>query len=99
MPTMSSYCKAYALQDLRAYGKWVDTFEHASTAPENDIYLYVHDNFVVTEGIFVDEGIVFNDVTTEWKEYCQGILGFDVSRRHVGEAAEMDGLGDPAIEE
>jgi hypothetical protein len=40
-------------------------------------FLYLHDNFVVTDGVFVDQNIIFDDVTEGWKDYCVNILGFN----------------------
>ena len=34
-------------------------------------YVYVQRNFTVTDGIFIDENIIFSDVTPEWIEYCR----------------------------
>jgi hypothetical protein len=31
----------------------------------------VQKNFTVTDGIFVDENIIFSDVTPEWIEFCE----------------------------
>jgi len=39
-------------------------------------YYFLHDNFVVTMGIYQDENVVFDEVTAEWKEYCQASLKF-----------------------
>jgi hypothetical protein len=40
-------------------------------------YVYLHTNFTVTDGIFVDENIIFSDVTPEWIEFCRDVLGQD----------------------
>jgi hypothetical protein len=41
-------------------------------------YLYLQENFVVTDGIFIDENIVFDDVTPGWKDFCVNTLKFEV---------------------
>jgi hypothetical protein len=40
--------------------------------------LFVQENFVVTDGIFLDENIIFDDVTPEWKTFCETTLDFSV---------------------
>jgi hypothetical protein len=44
----------------------------------DDDYLYLQENFVVTDGIFIDENIVFDDVTPEWLEFCKETLKFEI---------------------
>lgn len=39
-------------------------------------YVYVQRNFTVTDGIFIDENIIFSNVTPEWIEFCRNVLGF-----------------------
>ena len=41
-------------------------------------HLYLQENFVVTDGIFIDENIIFDDVTPEWIDFCKDTLGFEV---------------------
>ena len=37
-------------------------------------YVYLQRNFTVTDGIFVDENIIFDDVTPEWIDFCRTVL-------------------------
>jgi len=30
---------------------------------------------MITDGIFIDENIIFSDVTPEWIEYCCSVMG------------------------
>jgi hypothetical protein len=41
-------------------------------------HLYLQENYVVTDGIFIDEDIIFDDVTPEWKDFCKNALKFAV---------------------
>jgi hypothetical protein len=41
-------------------------------------HLYLQENFVVTDGVFIDEHIIFDDVTPEWIDFCENTLGFEV---------------------
>jgi hypothetical protein len=44
----------------------------------DDDYFFVQESFQVTDGIFVDEHVVFADVTPEWKRFCTEELKFEV---------------------
>ncbi len=44
---------------------------------ERDI-LYLHDNYVVTDGIFKDENVVFDEVNEDWKAFCTKDLEFKI---------------------
>ena len=87
------YCKAYLVKDLRAYPGWKEevgalireteevgheTREIPRDKLEDEDILYLHDNFVVTDGIFRDEHVVFAEVTDEWKSFCHEQLAFEV---------------------
>ena len=81
MSSMSDYCKAYYLRQLRAFSGWREAPAAQTTGAqadplEDDTVLYLHDSFVVTRGIYAHEDIVFDDVTEAWKEFCSGELGF-----------------------
>jgi len=92
MRKMGSYCTAYLIQKLREFPKWTETSENArqedrqvdgkevTLAREltDDDFLYLQENFVVTDGIFIDENIIFDDVTPEWISFCQTTLGAEV---------------------
>lgn len=104
MANMGRYCKAYPIARLREYSGWVENKENARKvkreiegveieAPrdlnEGD-HLYLQENYVVTDGIFIDENIVFADVTPEWKEFSKNVLEFEVPiYEKEDEAAEM----------
>lgn len=92
MPQMGSYCKAYPIDQLRAFSGWKENTanlrkekkDNEENTPETprvlgpDDYLFVQENFVVTDGIFLDENIVFDEVTPEWKKFCEETLQFEV---------------------
>ncbi|HSR69913.1 MAG TPA: hypothetical protein VLU25_18440 [Acidobacteriota bacterium] len=44
----------------------------------DDSVLYLQENYVVTDGIFKDENIVFEEVTPEWTRFCSDILHFEI---------------------
>ena len=44
---------------------------------END-YLFLQENFTVTKGIFLDEDVVFDNVTPQWIDFCRHTLDFEI---------------------
>jgi hypothetical protein len=54
----------------------------------------LQENYVVTDGIFKDENIIFDDVTDEWKEFCTKELEFEIPEYEpieIPEAEEGEG--------
>ena len=45
-------------------------------ALEADDVLYLQENLVVTHGIALNEHVVFDDVTPEWRSFCEQTLDF-----------------------
>jgi hypothetical protein len=83
MAEMGKYCKAYLAQDLRKYSGWAENLENLRqeeaedgkeaekrTELKDDDILYLQENYVVTDGIFIDENIIFDDANDEWKAFC-----------------------------
>ena len=91
MATMGKYCKPYPLSRLRTFPGWTEKAENARKERKEvdgeevmvpreltgDELLHLQENYVVTDGIFKDENIIFEDVTPEWVTYCQKMLGFE----------------------
>lgn len=89
MTILGRYCKAYPLGQLRQFSGWTERPENArrirkevdgeiveeARALTDEDYVYVQRNFTVTDGIFEDENIIFCDVTPDWIEFCQTVLG------------------------
>jgi hypothetical protein len=73
MKRMSDYCKAFPASRFRDFPNW-----STARSVADDEVLFLHDNYLVTDGIFVDEQIVFDAVTPEWREFCRVTLGFEV---------------------
>ena len=93
MATMGKYCKAYSIQKLREFSGWAERAENArkekqkgadgkevevTRALTNNDYLYLQENYVVTDGIFKNENIIFDQVTLEWIAYCHEVLKFEI---------------------
>ena len=89
MSLNGNYCKAYQVRRLREFAGWDAGARAAKGARpegdgaaagrplEDDDVVYVQENYTVTDGIFVDGGMVFDDVTPEWVELCKTALGFE----------------------
>ena len=91
MSIVGKYCRAYQLSKLRQFPGWTEKTEEARKIRKevdgeiveeirtltDDDYVYVQRNYTVTDGIFVDENIIFSDVTPEWIEFCQNVLGHE----------------------
>jgi len=88
MSTLGKYCRAYPLSQLRQFPGWVERADEARkvrkeidgeiveavrTLTDED-YVYLQLDYTVTDGIFVNENVIFNDVTPEWIEFCQTVL-------------------------
>ena len=89
MSTLGKYCRAYPLSLFRQFRGWNEKPENARKIRkeiEGEImeiprdltdadYVYLHRDFTVTDGIFIDENIIFSDVTQEWAEFLRNALG------------------------
>ncbi|HHP7244066.1 MAG TPA: hypothetical protein ACFE0H_05195 [Elainellaceae cyanobacterium] len=92
MATMGKYCKAYPIKRLREFSQWTERSENTRTEKQDidgtevevnrilteEDFLYLQENYVVTDGIFKDENIIFDQVTPEWKDFCHIVLGFEI---------------------
>jgi hypothetical protein len=93
MATMGRYCKAYYARQLSQCPLWrpnlsqlrpevtdVDGQEQqvARTELQEEDILYLQENYVVTDGIFLDQHVVFDAVTPDWQEFCRATLGFEI---------------------
>jgi hypothetical protein len=105
MSQMGKYCKAYPINRFREFKSWSENTQNtrrvkseqdgkevevARTLTDDD-FLYLQENFTVTDGIFLDENVVFEEVTPEWVEFCKGALEFEVPQFETksAEAAEQ----------
>jgi hypothetical protein len=41
-------------------------------------FLYLQENYVVTDGIFKNENIIFDNITYEWKDFRTKVLKFEI---------------------
>ena len=92
MAEMGKYCKAYLAKQFREYPNWTEKKENVRKEKKevdgkeveverelnDDSILYLQENYVVTDGIFKDENIIFDDVTDDWKSFCHSTLAFEI---------------------
>jgi hypothetical protein len=79
MANMGSYCKAYPIERFREFGGWSEKMPiTADPEQEDGRYLFLQENLVVTDGIFIDEKVVFDRVTPEWEAFCKDVLNFEI---------------------
>ena len=99
MPTMGKYCKAYPIDQFRQYPGWSEKTENLRpekttidgsevVAPRDltDSFLYLQENYIVTDGIFLDQHVIFDAVTPEWIAYCKEQLHFEIPAYATSEA-------------
>lgn len=93
MTKLGKYCRAFPLSQFRQFAGWSERSENARRITKevngemvevareltDANYVYLHTNFTVTDGIFIDENIIFSDVTPEWIEFCRSVFGPDFS--------------------
>ncbi len=89
---MGAYCKAYYLKDMRKYKDWTENVENARDEKKeidgeeikekriltNESIVYLQENYVVTDDIYKEENILFNNVTDEWESFCKNELNFKI---------------------
>jgi hypothetical protein len=110
MATMGRYCKAYPVDQLRKFKGWreklddlapLENEEDGSEQPRSsladDDYLFLQENYVVTDGIFLDQHVVFDGVTPEWQEFCTRELGFQVPDYQRYEETPAGGPAEEAV--
>ncbi|MCC5667063.1 hypothetical protein LC653_25035 [Nostoc sp. CHAB 5784] len=86
MATIGKYCKAYLVKQFRQYPQWREKTENIRPQKEvvdnreltDEDILYLQENYIVTDGIFQDENIIFDDITPEWQDFCHQTLKFEL---------------------
>ncbi len=75
---MHKYCKAYKLKDLRQFSGWRINSEAGSQVLADDDICYLWDDYTVVKSPIQPDGILYDDVTPEWKEFCGTMLNFEI---------------------
>ncbi len=92
MAKKGRYCKAYPVTRFREYGNWTENTQNRRKeereidgkkvevlreGPHSDFF-YLQEDFVVTDDIFIDENIIFANITPEWIDFCKNTLNFEI---------------------
>jgi len=79
------YCKAYHLKDFRQFASWSEgriNWKKSADADDtqlgDDDVVFLHEDYTVTQSIWSNENVIFNNVTSEWEDFCDTVLGFKV---------------------
>jgi uncharacterized protein len=83
------YCKAYHLKSLRQFPAWTESkinWSHKTNGEGPDVVepfsdddiVFLHQDFTVTRSMWLNEDVIFNQVTPEWEQFCAGVLAFKV---------------------
>jgi hypothetical protein len=85
------YCKAYYLRDLRRFPGWSESRINWKSKENNvgdakgegeqfsdESIVFLHQDFTVTQSMWHNENVLFNNVTPEWEQFCASELGFRV---------------------
>jgi hypothetical protein len=105
MAEMGTYCKAYPIERFREFSGWSENAQNARKEKGNgqeteqikDLtgHLYLQENFTVTDGIFLDQNIIFDQVTSEWVSFCKETLQFAVPEYDsAGENGQREPTGE-----
>jgi hypothetical protein len=68
------YCRAYHVGDFRRYSGWTS---ESQDLKDGDV-VFLHQDFTVTKSMWAGEDVLFDNVTDEWKEFCDNELSFVV---------------------
>lgn len=77
------YCKAYHLKQLREFPYFSNgKDEKAEQAKEDELaddkVVFIHQDFTVTESVWHNENVIFDQVSESWRDFCATVLGFRV---------------------
>ena|ERR1700719_3878585 len=92
MAKMGNYCKAYPVSRFRDFPGWKEELTNVrkdkrtvngkeiemARELSDDSFFYLQENLEVTDGIMMDENVIFTAVTPEWREFCESKLRFEI---------------------
>jgi len=72
------YCTAYPVAELRKFPGWPASVEALSSIEPDgdDAVVFLHRDLTVTGCIWPGVDVVFDEVTHEWRDFCDRVLGF-----------------------
>jgi len=110
---MGRYCKAYEAHRFKDYPGWDPDLSRlrqpeadkpgeepeARTRIEDDDVLYLQEDLTVTDDVYRDEYLVFQDPSEEWQKFCRETLEFAVPEDVLAiSAQEEEAAARPAEE-
>jgi hypothetical protein len=72
------YCKAYYLKDLRPFDGWTERREETESDLTDEDVVYLWDDFIVVRSPVLLGGVIFDQVTQEWQDFCHTALQFEI---------------------
>ena len=72
------YCKAYYLKDLRAYSGWAEKRQENEPELTDEDVVYLWDDLTVVRSPVLPGGVIFDEVTAQWQDFCQTVLRFEI---------------------
>jgi hypothetical protein len=72
------YCKAYYLKDLRAYSDWTEKRQENEPELTDEDVVYLWDDFTVVRSPVLPGGVIFDEVTAQWQDFCKAVLRFEI---------------------
>ena len=87
------YCKAYHLEALRQFPGWTESKTNwreskregrrddggdPDQEASHDEIVFVHEDLTVTQSMWSAENVIFDQISPEWKEFCENVLNFRV---------------------
>src|SRR5207244_13266893 len=73
----SNYCKAQLVKDLKCFAPLERAVRNLQIPFDEDTVLYIHDDYIVRNGILVEYLVIFDDVSEAWRSFCYGRRGFE----------------------
>jgi hypothetical protein len=75
---MRKYCKAYKLKDLRQFSGWRAASGATEQELEDEDICYLWDDYTVVKSPVQSGGVLFEDITPAWRDFCQTVLKFEI---------------------
>ena len=91
---LKKYCKAYYLKDLRQFHNWSEKREADEPELTDEDIVYLWDDFTVVKSpVISNKGLLFDEVTPEWQDFCTTTLNFEIPEdlRYAYEQQEPSG--------
>jgi hypothetical protein len=78
MANLGRYCKAYIVSELRRFPGWLEAPTGDGQARADDAIVFVQEDLSVTDGLAVDEQIVYRSGDPAWSQFCRETLAFEL---------------------